>query len=173
MRSTVVKFALRKLEEHGVSLEGRVIDVGGAPRVCLDGKGGQRNPLLDHNPDITFLDAGFLGGADVEVDFTDYERIKPLGSVFDLALSFDTLEHVKYIFPFCEHLVYVAKPGGHVYLSTVFGFPPHPSPRDLFRFTPDGLRALFEDLPIRELWCGWEPVHKGKSGVSILVEVLR
>jgi hypothetical protein len=40
-------------------------------------------------------------------------------------------------------MIFVAKPGGYIYVATVFEWPYHPSPEDYFRFIPAGLRELF------------------------------
>lgn len=88
-------------------------------------------------------------------DFLDWEAIAPLAGRFDLVFCFDTLEHILNPFKFCEHLIYITRPGGYVYVATVLEWPYHPSPEDYFRFSPSGLRKCF----ISPLNClGREPV---------------
>jgi len=140
--------------------------VGGTDIIYLD-NGFAPNPLLEISPKLTFLDKGFniehIGGAaEEQVDFLEAETISHLRSRFDLVYCFDTLEHVSNPFLFCEHLVDITRPGGYLYVSTVFQWPYHPSPEDYFRFSPDGLRELFcspanrlhEEVEV--IWCGWE-----------------
>ena len=74
---------------------------------------------------------------------------------FDLVISFDTLEHVKYPHKLCENMVAAAKPSGLVYLSTLFAWPYHSS-KDYFRFSPDALKVCFEGLLIDIILCGWD-----------------
>ena len=122
------------------------------------------NPLFELSPNQTFLDKGFnvdsIGTkADKVVDFLDSSSISHLQGRFDLVYCFDTLEHISNPFLFCEHLIYITKPGGYVYMATVFEWPYHPSPEDDFRFSPAGLRELFHS-PLNKLrdefsvlWC--------------------
>ncbi len=118
------------------------------------------NPLLERIPQLQFLDYGFneaaLGtNADIKGDFLDPACVSCLNGKYDLALSFDTLEHVNDPFTFCRHLVEVTRPGGHIYLATVFAWEYHPSPRDYFRFSPDGLLACFAGTDAAVIECDW------------------
>lgn len=158
---------------------GAAIDVGGTDIVCLKTSRGLRaaaNPLLRINSTLVFLDAGFnvetlSASADEVVDFLDWESIRHLQGKFDLTFCFDTLEHVSNPFRFCDHLIRITKPSGFVYVSTVFQYVYHPSPRDYFRFSPDGLRQCFVDASNHShecatvAWCGWE---SDGDGVALL-----
>jgi len=154
--------------------KGIVIDVGGTPAVNLDGHF-SKNPLLEINPNLIFLDKGFTSNitqekVDEKVDFLDLNSIQHLQKSFDLVYCFDTLEHAANPFLFCEHLIYIVKPGGYIYTSTVFSWVYHPSPEDYFRFSPGGLRELFQNSlnKLRKefeiIWYNWEP---GKTGVAL------
>jgi len=156
---------------------GEAIDIGGTEMVIL-GRGGKidRNPLLNVNPGLKFLDQGFnvnrIGArADFVLDFLDPEVVQRFHESFDIAFCFDTLEHVSNPFEFCRHLLEIVKPGGYVYIATVFQWPYHPSPEDYFRFTPAGLCECFSQ-GIRKssnqatiLWCDWE---SDSHGVALL-----
>jgi hypothetical protein len=118
------------------------------------------NPLLRILPHLKLLDYGFNADAlgtssDTQADFLDEASIARLADRYDLVLSFDTLEHVSDPFAFCHNLVRVARPGGSIYLATVFGWEYHPSPKDYWRFSPDGLRVCFAGTPARMLECNW------------------
>ena len=119
------------------------------------------NPLLKIIPDICFLDSGFNASAirteaTIDADFLDPEVLRPLRDKFDLVLSFDTLEHVRDPFRFCAHLAKAVRPGGHLFLATVFSWPHHPSPEDYFRFSPAGLRLCLEGSGVEILECEWD-----------------
>jgi len=180
MRQAAVSDCLRVLEYFGVDSRATpAIDVGGTPEVALQvGRAvtNRRNPLLEVNPEIRFLDRGFniellKTRADTVVDFLDEEQIAPLERRFNLVFSFDTLEHVSNPFKFCEHLARIAKPGGFIYVATVFTFAYHPSPEDYYRFSPSGLRQCFTDAANRMagsttvVWSGW---GSDSYGVSLL-----
>jgi hypothetical protein len=127
-----------------------------APPVCDV----TRNPILDAFANVTLLDHGFTGdllntGSDLKGDFLSESFIRPLSESFDVVLSFDTLEHVEDPFRFCRHLVEIAAQRGHIYLQTVFNWEYHPSPQDYFRYSPEGLRVCFRDLPATVVEAGW------------------
>ncbi len=171
MRASAVRDCLKVLEAFGVDpKKGTALDVGGTAEVYLldDGKVEvEANPLTKLIPHLTLLDRGFneseLGTTtDEQVDFLIPGSIEHLRDSFDIVFSFDTLEHVANPFKFCEHLLRVAKPGGYVYLSTIFSWVYHPSPEDYFRFSPAGLDACFADASEGcVLWSGWESDERG------------
>ncbi len=121
----------------------------------------EANPLLQVFPKLEFLDRGFNEEAigtdqDHTVDFTIDEQVAPLLDTYDMAISFDTLEHVDKPVDFCRNLLRVVKPGGYVYLQTVFKYQYHPSPEDYYRFSPTGLKECFRDSGGDILECGWD-----------------
>jgi SAM-dependent methyltransferase len=120
-----------------------------------------QNPLIANVKKLKFFDQGFNAGeidtqSDIEADFLDLANIHPIQDSFDLAFSFDTLEHVRQPFDFCNNLGKIVKPEGYVYLQTVFSWSYHPSPKDFFRFSPDGLIECFKDSGLEVLECDWD-----------------
>lgn len=118
------------------------------------------NPLLQQVPRLQFFDRGFNTealGAEVDTtgDFLREEDVRPFLDTFDIAFCFDTLEHVSDPFTFCRNLMRIVKPGGVVYLATVFAWEYHPSPQDYYRFSPEGLRECFVRAESEVLDCGW------------------
>ncbi|MDI9430196.1 MAG: methyltransferase domain-containing protein [Planctomycetota bacterium] len=172
MRRAAVEDCLILLKHFGVDpRNGRAIDVGGAEHVNLDGAFIE-NPIRRLCPDLTLLDGGFSvekirTAANAVGDFLEERTIEPLTSCFDLVFTFDTLEHVRNPFLFCEHLIAIAKPGGYVFAATVFSWSYHPAPEDYFRFSPAGLREVFVNRCNRHstefevLHSGWGSDKKG------------
>ena len=159
---------------------GRAIDVGGTETVYLDDSF-HPNPLRAISPELTLLDKGFnvevVGTVtDHEVDFLDPAVADGLRSTFDLTYSFDTLEHISDPFRFCEHLVAITRPSGHVFVATVFSWPYHPSPDDYFRYSPTGLRECFlgsgnsHASEVEILWFGWDGDGRGVELLARRVE---
>jgi SAM-dependent methyltransferase len=159
---------------------GAAIDVGGTERVYLDTDFAP-NPLRGLSPRLTLLDRGFNVDAagtmtDHEVDFLDPHVSGKLASSFDLTYCFDTLEHVSDPFLFCEHLIQITKPGGHLFVATVFSWPYHPSPEDYFRYSPVGLRECFlgprngRAKEIEVLWAGWGSDRRGVALLATRVQ---
>lgn len=171
MRMAAVRDCLRVLQHFGVDLaQTPAIDIGGTRSVyLLEGTRGRtvENPLLAVNPQLTLLDRGFNAeefdtGQDETMDFLDPRAIAHLRDRHALVFCFDTLEHVSNPFVFSDHLVQIARPGGFVYVSTVFSWEYHPSPEDYFRYSPVGLRQCFKDGAntsrdgVSIVWCDWE-----------------
>jgi len=180
MRMSSFQDGMAVLKYYGIDpAVGAAIDVGGTREVYLkQGQGSQvsQNPLLQVHPKIMFLDRGFnveLIGTDTDlcIDFLDPKVLVPWRDHFDLVFSFDTLEHIRNPFLFCQHLEAITRPGGYIYVSTLFQYVYHPSPEDFFRFSPAGLRQCFVDAsnPARDrlsvVWCGWE---SDGDGVALL-----
>jgi SAM-dependent methyltransferase len=127
------------------------------------------NPLLKILPDIQFFDRGFNAEAiatasDMQGDFLLERDIAPLLDQFDLVFSFDTLEHVSDPITFCRNLIRISRPGGCIYVATVFSWEYHPSPQDYFRFSPEGLHQCFAGSGGEVLDCGWHT-----EGVSVYI----
>jgi hypothetical protein len=139
--------------------KGRALEVGGGPIVVVDNVP-QPNPLLRISPQVEFLDMGFISQYGKPphhtADFLNIEQIARFARCYDIVYSSQTLEHVANPFIFARHMSYVARAGGFIFLSTVFSFPYHPSPHDNWRFSPSGLRLLFEEIDnVRVIYSGW------------------
>lgn len=75
---------------------------------------------------------------------------------FDLVICEQVLEHVADPWRAARTLRDLARPGGHVLVSTPFLVRVHKEPADFWRFIPDGLRVLLEsadlDIAALESW---------------------
>lgn len=90
-------------------------------------------------------------GADVVGDIHDVPR--PDES-FDTIICTEVLEHCRDPKRAVDELRRLLRPGGVCVLSTRFLFLYHPTPKDYFRFTADGLSELFQawsEVEIRPL----------------------
>mgnify|MGYP001809873505 FL=1 len=88
-------------------------------------------------------------GVDAVVDMTaDFERVSSaLGNrVFGAILCMSVLEHCTEPFRLCANISRLLRPGGVLLVSAPFAWRVHGYPSDYWRFTPDGIRALFTDL---------------------------
>ena len=171
MRLAAFENCMLVLTHYGISLPGgRTIDIGGTSTVYLRGEDGVQvlpNPLVAACPGLELLDKGFNTAAigseqDQQVDFLDAKIVDAQRNNFDRVFCFDTLEHVSNPFVFADHLIRIVKPGGFLYVSTIFNYVYHPSPDDFWRFTPEGLKQCFIDPSntsrdqVQILWQGWE-----------------
>lgn len=74
------------------------------------------------------------------------EEPLPDGLEPDVIISFSTLEHCKKPWLVAENLIKCLKPGGLLLISVPFQWRVHAYPSDYYRFTPDGVKALFEGI---------------------------
>jgi SAM-dependent methyltransferase len=80
-----------------------------------------------------------LAGASVEVERVVPERFR---TIFCLSV----LEHCRDPFQMARNLERLLSPGGYLYVSVPFAWRIHNYPADYWRFTPDGVRALFPGM---------------------------
>jgi SAM-dependent methyltransferase len=125
------RYALdRWIAREGARLEGLVLNVGSG----MDTQSfGRRVVRLDRFAPAATVRAD-LGAA---LPFTD--------GAFDGAVCTEVLEHVANARHVLSELARVLRPGGRVIVSVPFVFHYHEDPRDVRRYTPDGLRAALEE----------------------------
>lgn len=63
---------------------------------------------------------------------------------YDLVVAFAILEHVEYPRKAVDEMFRILKRGGRVCVGVPFNQPYHPSPRDFYRWTPDGILLLMD-----------------------------
>lgn len=74
---------------------------------------------------------------------------------FDACVADQVLEHVEEDpFLVLRECARVVKPNGIVVQTTVMIYPIHYGPKDLWRFTPDGMRFLFERVGLQTICTG-------------------
>lgn len=88
-------------------------------------------------------------GVDVVADLTrPFEQIDAAleGRRFGTVFCLSVLEHCKAPHVMAASITRLLAPGGKVFVSAPFAWKVHAFPCDYWRFTPDGVRALFADL---------------------------
>ncbi len=143
------------IEQHVERFEGPFLETGSKDygntqdlRALFSEKGGcDREP--NANSDYVGIDLFDGPGVDVMADLTgDFASIdKSLGGRrFGTIFCLSVLEHCENPFAMAENIVRLLAPGGKVCVSVPFAFRLHAYPDDFWRFTPSGVRKLFEPL---------------------------
>ena len=106
-----------------------------------------------HFPEATIktLDLNPKSGASYIADICgDNSKIIPANE-FDVVICTEVLEHTLNPFAAVQEIKRILKPGGVAFVTTPFNFRIHGPRPDCWRFTEDGLRALFAQFDIQEL----------------------
>jgi SAM-dependent methyltransferase len=124
----------KMLAQSGVS-GGRILEIGG-----------RANPYDAWFPgfEYTMLDLTETAPGVIRADITDCPEIK--SESFDAVISVDVFEHIKRPWRAAPEIVRILRPGGFTYHSTLFSWRYHPCPVDYWRYTPEALKFLFDDL---------------------------
>lgn len=100
------------------------------------------------------------GGLLIEQLHRRYQR--SIGTIVCLS----TLEHVSDPYEAAGHMRDALQSNGLAIVSVPWQFPFHPSPRDLWRFSPDALREIFSaDRGFELLYCDWRLRIPADAGV--------
>lgn len=93
-----------------------------------------------------YVGTDFRDGLDVDVIADVHELSGVFGeNRFDAVISCSTFEHLRYPWIAVVEINRVLRPGGLVFVQTHQTFPLHAHPHDYFRFSRDGLEALFAE----------------------------
>jgi SAM-dependent methyltransferase len=131
---------------------------------------GSRN----YNGSVRPLFFGRYVGIDMEPgrDVDSVQRADKLAfptSSWDTIVTTEMLEHDPYFWLSMREMARVLKPGGYLLLTTRgLGFPLHEYPSDLWRFTEDAIRHLFDyaGLTAVEVVPDPYPDHPGVFGLA-------
>ena len=135
--------------------------------------GSFRVPGQEHLPDVRDYFSGkrFVGcdlrpGPGVE-EMQDLHALSVPNDSIGTAVLFDTIEHVRDPWTAMRELHRCLKPGGMVFMTSVWYFPIHAYPDDYFRFTASGFLTLFEpfDTPVVEM-CGLKRLPHTVVGIA-------
>lgn len=143
MHSSILTFLRSNLSPEDVSSK-RVLEVG-----SQDVNGSPRAVLCPLQPQSYLgIDSAEGPGVDQVCKADDLEST--FGSCsFDIALSTEMLEHVQDWKTVVSQMKRVVKPSGLLVITTRSpGFPYHPYPIDVWRFTASDFREIFRDMEI-------------------------
>ncbi|WP_197706475.1 class I SAM-dependent methyltransferase [Pseudodesulfovibrio profundus] len=133
---------------------GKVLDVGAQ---VVDG---QKLSYRDFFEDLGWEYVGFdvVEGKNVDVVSADPTDIPLSDDSFDLIISGQAFEHIKFFWLTFEEMARVLKPEGLCFLIAPSRGPEHKYPLDCWRFYPDGYQALGEwaKLELLEVSTDWE-----------------
>jgi SAM-dependent methyltransferase len=122
----------------------------------------------------------FPGKRYIKQDFLDYDPpcIEVLCDVCDmkpisdesigLVLNLESLEHIAYPQKAIDEIRRVLRPNGLLILTTVMHFRIHRTPKDYWRFTPDGLELLLSKFKIVD--CALEGDPKRPKGIWVVAQ---
>lgn len=80
------------------------------------------------------------------LQWPDFDICKDRSSrTYDLIIAEQVFEHIRYPLQAARNVYRMLRAGGTFLITTPFLIKIHPMPLDLWRWTPDGLKALLED----------------------------
>jgi SAM-dependent methyltransferase len=99
----------------------------------------------------------------------DVANMKPISSEsIGLVLNLESLEHVPYPQEAIDEIHRVLRPNGLLILTTVMHFKVHRTPKDYWRFTPDGIELLLSRFKILD--CTLEGDLKRPKGIWVTAQ---
>lgn len=123
------------LEKH--SLNGVIVDLGGSLSASY-------HPSLQGNNTFTVVNIDTNYGYDI---YANLEEPLPMqDEQFDHALLLNVLEHIYNYKQLVAETYRIMKPGGTVLHLTPFLVQEHGCPYDYFRYTPQSLRQIYEEV---------------------------
>lgn len=104
-----------------------------------------RKILIDFGNEYISIDRDKNSYTDIVEDFVDYacKYENDEGNIYDAIICLDVLEHTFNFREFPSAMHRILKPRGKVFVSTPFYFRIHEPKPDYWRFTEEGLRAIF------------------------------
>ncbi len=112
--------------------------------------GGRANPYKDWFPGFEYnaLDLEISEPGVIQGDITNCPEIE--SESFDAIISVDVFEHIREPWLAGPEITRLLKPGGFTYHSTLFSWRYHPCPVDYWRYTPEALSFIFQDLRVMQ-----------------------
>jgi SAM-dependent methyltransferase len=99
----------------------------------------------------------------------DVADMKPISSEsIGLVLNLESLEHLPYPQKAIDEIHRVLRPNGLLILTTVMHFKIHRTPKDYWRFTPDGMEFLLSRFKILD--CALEGDLKRPKGIWVTAQ---
>ena len=143
MHPSVIRFIENALLPTDIKGK-RVLEVG-----SLDVNGSAR-PTIQRLAPSEYIGVDNSAGKSVDMVLDASQLVSKFGvASFDLVVSTEMLEHVEDWKPIVAQLKEVVKPNGLLVITTRSpGFPYHPYPIDVWRYTQGDIRAILCDLNI-------------------------
>ena len=139
----------------GLSLEGRVLDLGGSRKSGY-------HELISGSHEIVVVNLDAVCGSDESFDL---EKPFPIGvGSYDAVLAMNVLEHIFDHRLFLAEAFRVLKSGGKAVIGVPFFMNVHPSPHDYWRYTEEALSELLKDAGFKDVKI--EPVGSGPFTAS-------
>lgn len=92
--------------------------------------------------------------------------------VYDVVISTNVAEHVRKLWKWYPELCRVLKPGGHVITVSPISWPYHEAPVDCWRIYPEGIRAVYEDSGLTDVFSTFESVEIEKNGIPSFMPLM-
>ena len=139
------KFCLSLFEQYGItppaSPASKIIEIGGS----ISNNAGQLFPHAD------FINLDISPSEKVKTLICDVTKEIPLeDNSVDFVYSHDAFEHISKPWIAARNIERILKPGGVVFIATIFAWRYHPVPKDYWRFSHEGLVELFDGLECLE-----------------------
>ncbi|MBN2024511.1 MAG: hypothetical protein JW809_17155 [Pirellulales bacterium] len=151
---------LHFVQRHAARLEGPFLEAGSKDygntqdlRSAFAGRG-----------DYLGVDREAGPGVDLVLDLTeDFPQVDAAlaGRRFGTIFCLSVLEHCWRPFAMADNLSRLLVPGGKLCVSAPFAFRIHAYPSDYWRFTPEGIRALFPEIAFRTEDGAWAAAGDG------------
>ena len=140
------------IERHARDLHGPYLEVGSKDY----GSTRDLRPVLRNKGEYTRVDVQPGPGVDLLLDLTaPFDEIDAAlrGARFGTVFCLSVLEHCRRPFAMAENLTRLLAPGGRICLSVPFAWKFHAYPSDYWRFTQQGVKALFPRLTFDPARC--------------------
>ena len=130
----------------------RVAEIG-----SQDVNGTPRTVVIPMKP-AAYIGVDYAPGPGVDVVANALALTEKFGEAsFDVVISTEMLEHVEDWRPIVEQLKALVKPKGLLLVTTRSpGFPYHPYPIDVWRYTLEDFRNIFSDMEILAVCSDWQ-----------------
>lgn len=142
-RTNVTRMSRRVFEQfHRMAGEGIVLNIGS----------GERSPKRN----VNWINLDIRPHANCEV-VGDAHCLPFRDESIDAIHSVSVFEHLRHPFRVASEVTRVLRPGGTMICDVPFAYPIHGSPYDFFRYTPDGLKSIFDGLDTIEVCASLGP----------------
>lgn len=136
MTKTSLEYLIWFLNTYQIPPNSRIADYGGTENVGL-----------------TIVKDSLAGGGQHDYHALDFDngvdlRLPIKGPKFDVGICMDTLEHCSNPFVVAKNIKDSLKKGAILFVTVPFVWELHYYPKDYWRFTPQGVEELFDDMYI-------------------------